>query len=94
MLYDYWFVQFDFPMTAEQAAALGNPALEGKPYKSSGGPMTHNQTLKRDIPEGWEACPLFEAMDIQYGFPFKTKKHCSLGKRASDPLTIGLQSRS
>lgn len=41
-LYDYWFVQFDFPNE------------EGKPYKSSGGKMVYNTTLKREIPEGWE----------------------------------------
>ncbi len=40
-LYDYWFVQFDFPNA------------EGKPYKSSGGKMVNNATLKRDIPSGW-----------------------------------------
>ena len=40
-LYDYWFVQFDFPNE------------EGKPYKSSGGAMVWNDKLKRDIPEGW-----------------------------------------
>ena len=40
-LYDYWFVQFDFPNE------------EGKPYKSSGGKMVWNEILKREIPEGW-----------------------------------------
>ena len=45
-LYDYWFVQFDFPNE------------EGKPYKSSGGAMVWNETLKRDIPEGWNDCVL------------------------------------
>ena len=40
-LYDYWFVQFDFP------------DQNGKPYKSSGGKMIYNPELKRDIPEGW-----------------------------------------
>lgn len=40
-LYDYWFVQFDFP------------DQNGKPYKSSGGKMVYNQDLKREIPEGW-----------------------------------------
>ena len=40
-LYDYWFVQFDFPNE------------EGKPYKSSGGKMIRNEKLKREIPEGW-----------------------------------------
>lgn len=40
-LYDYWFVQFDFP------------DKNGKPYKSSGGKMVWNEVLKREIPEGW-----------------------------------------
>lgn len=40
-LYDYWFVQFDFPNE------------EGKPYKSSGGAMVWNENLKREIPQGW-----------------------------------------
>ena len=55
LLYDYWFVQFDFPISAEQAAAMGKPELEGQPYQSSGGKMTHNKSLNRIIPEGWEA---------------------------------------
>jgi type I restriction enzyme S subunit len=62
MLYDYWFVQFDFP------------DKNGKPYKTSGGKMVWNEELKRDIPEGWEVEPLFKAMDVQYGFPFSTLK--------------------
>ena len=41
ILYDYWFVQFDFP------------DQNGKPYKSSGGKMVYNLELKREIPEGW-----------------------------------------
>ena len=41
-LYDYWFVQFDFPNA------------DGKPYKASGGKMVWNEELKREIPEGWE----------------------------------------
>jgi type I restriction enzyme S subunit len=42
-LYDYWFVQFDFP------------DKNGKPYKTSGGKMVWNGELKREIPEGWDA---------------------------------------
>jgi len=53
LLYDYWFVQFDFPMTTAQAAALGKPHLTGHPYRASGGKMIYNETLKREIPEGW-----------------------------------------
>ncbi|WP_064663308.1 restriction endonuclease subunit S [Pseudoalteromonas sp. MQS005] len=45
-LYDYWFVQFDFPDDSPQG--------QGKPYKTSGGKMVYNPTLKREIPEGWE----------------------------------------
>lgn len=56
LLYDYWFVQFDFPMTAAQATALGKPHLTGHPYRASGGKMIYNETLKREIPEGWNVC--------------------------------------
>jgi len=45
-LYDYWFVQFDFPNE------------EGKPYKSSGGEMVYSEELKREIPEGWKVANL------------------------------------
>lgn len=50
LLYDYWFVQFDFPFDFAQ----GKPNAHGKPYKSSGGKMVYNERLKREIPEGWE----------------------------------------
>lgn len=52
ILYDYWFVQFDFP------------DANGNPYKTSGGKMVHNPTLKREIPEGWEVRPITECCDI------------------------------
>ena len=61
-LYDYWFVQFDFPNE------------EGKPYKSSGGEMVWNEKLKREIPADWEVLPLFDAVSVQYGFPFATEQ--------------------
>lgn len=51
-LYDYWFVQFDYP------------DANGKPYKTSGGKMVYNSTLKREIPEGWEAKPLSEITPV------------------------------
>ncbi len=54
-LYDYWFVQFDFPNE------------DGKPYKSSGGKMVWNETLKREIPEGWEVKRLGDAVEINRG---------------------------
>jgi type I restriction enzyme S subunit len=54
-LYDYWFVQFDFPDT------------NGKPYKSTGGKMVWNEGLKREIPEGWESGFLNDLYNFQYG---------------------------
>lgn len=54
LLYDYWFVQYDFPLSAAQAAALGKPRLTGQPYRSSGGPMVFDPQLKREVPEGWK----------------------------------------
>lgn len=57
-LYDYWFVQFDFPTSEAQAKQIGNLSLVGKPYKSSGGKMVFNKELKREIPEGWEVMML------------------------------------
>ena len=54
-LYDYWFVQFDFP------------DANGKPYKSSGGEMVFDETLKRKIPKGWEVKSLNQVADIVMG---------------------------
>jgi type I restriction enzyme, S subunit len=54
-LYDYWFVQYDFPLSAAQATALGKPRLAGKPYRTSGGPMVYHDQLKREIPKGWKS---------------------------------------
>jgi type I restriction enzyme S subunit len=63
LIYDYWFVQFDFPMTKEQAEAMGKSELVGKPYKSSGGKMVYNEQLKREIPEGWGVKELADIAD-------------------------------
>lgn len=54
-LYDYWFVQFDFPNE------------EGKPYKSSGGNMVWNEKLKRNIPIGWNNGTLIDIANITMG---------------------------
>lgn len=68
LLYDYWFVQFDFPDE------------NGKPYKSSGGKMVWNDELKREIPAGWEVDRLPNVCDLQYGFPLSTKLFGEDGK--------------
>lgn len=54
-LYDYWFVKFDFP------------DANGKPYKTSGGKMVYNPTLKREIPEGWSDKMLSQVANITMG---------------------------
>jgi type I restriction enzyme S subunit len=66
LLYDYWFVQYDFPLSAAQAAALGKPRLAGQPYRTSGGKMVFNPTLKREIPEGWEVRNLSELCHLNH----------------------------
>ena len=63
-LYDYWFVQFDFPNE------------EGKPYKSSGGAMVWNEKLKREIPKGWNFCFLENLLIIRNG---RDHKHLADG---------------
>jgi type I restriction enzyme, S subunit len=54
-LYDYWFVQFDFP------------DANGKPYKSSGGKMVYNPILKREIPVGWKDSNILDVADLLGG---------------------------
>lgn len=71
-LYDYWFVQFDFPDE------------NGKPYKTSGGKMVWDEKLKREIPEGWEVKDLNFFSDTSkesiapYAYPDKLFKHYSI----------------
>ena len=68
-LYDYWFVQFDFPNE------------EGKPYKSSGEVMVYNERFGREIPQGWSTMPISEILDK---YPttkrYETKEYLSCGK--------------
>ncbi len=63
LIYDYWFVQFDFPFDFVQ----GKPDPNGKPYKSSGGKMVYNKELKREIPEGWECSLLGKLGNFKNG---------------------------
>ena len=67
-LYDYWFLQFDFP------------DQNGKPYKSSGGKMVYNSELKREIPEGWGVRKLNEVLDLISGYPFSSNDYVTSGK--------------
>ena len=60
-LYDYWFVQFDFP------------DKNGRPYKSSGGKMVSNEKLKREIPEGWEISLLETLISTNRGISYNSE---------------------
>lgn len=76
LIYDYWFVQFDFPYDFAQdkvADETSNPK-DVKPYKSSGGKMLYNEELKREIPEGWEVKELGEELMIQRGISYKSSE--------------------
>ena len=57
-LYDYWFVQFDFP------------DANGKPYKSSGGKMVYNEVLKREIPDDWDGFYLDQLCSFKNGINY------------------------
>jgi len=75
MLYDYWFVQFDFP------------DKNGKPYKSSGGKMVWNDQLKREIPEGWKCFELSKIISrISTGL--NPRKNFILGDGSNYYVTI------
>ena len=66
-LYNYWFVQFDFPNE------------EGKPYKSSGGAMVYNERLKREVPIGWEVENLIDFAEIKNGATPSTADEANYG---------------
>jgi len=72
-LYDYWFVQFDFPDE------------NGKPYKSSGGKMVYNEKLKRDIPEGWEVLNLNQMAENYRGVTYNKE---DLVDKSCDSLLV------
>ncbi len=60
-LYDYWFVQFDFP------------DANGKPYKSSGGAMVYNEELKREIPKDWNVASMSELIELERGISYTSE---------------------
>jgi type I restriction enzyme, S subunit len=64
-LYDYWFVQFDFPDE------------QGRPYKTSGGRMVWNEEIKREVPMGWEVGTASQLFDINPTLSIKKGSICS-----------------
>lgn len=89
LLYDYWFTQFDFPDE------------NGNPYRSSGGQMVWNDTLKRDIPAGWKVESIIEnslSCPIKPGVqPFEEKDYLATaavnGTSISSGTLISYESR-
>ena len=73
-LYDYWFVQFDFP------------DANGKPYKTSGGKMEYNATLNREIPAGWNDSILGKFIELDRGVTYSKEDV----RTQDDKDTIGI----
>jgi type I restriction enzyme S subunit len=74
-LYDYWFVQFEFP------------DANGKPYKSSGGKMVYNATLGREIPLGWRGGIASDLFDFNPTLSLAINTMASYVDMASLPVT-------
>ncbi|MCK9451994.1 MAG: restriction endonuclease subunit S [Bacteroidales bacterium] len=75
LLYDYWFVQFDFPNE------------QGKPYKSSGGKMVYDKKLNREIPEGWEVKKLKHYLKHNYNSISKSNNYNQIKYLDTSSLT-------
>ena len=87
-IYNYWFVQFDFPNE------------EGKPYKTSGGEMEHDEELKREIPKGWVVEEIKNIVDVkdgthdspkyvlENGIPFVTQKNITKEGLSFDDIQL------
>ncbi len=73
-LYDYWFVQFDFPYSPPSEGCPQDGVVFGKPYKSTGGKMVWNEELKREIPEGWDCVLLGEMGNFKNGVNYDPSK--------------------
>ena len=75
LIYEYWFVQFNFP------------DANGKPYKSSGGKMVYNEVLKREIPDGWREAKL-EDIITRSATGLNPRNNFSLGEGENYYITI------
>ena len=73
-LYDYWFVQFDFP------------DANGQPYKTSGGKMEWNETLSREIPAGWEVVRLADYCSLQRGVTYGKGDSTNIQQDGYEPI--------
>ena len=76
-IYDYWFVQFDFP------------DKDGKPYRSSGGKMVWNEQLKREIPDGWYVWSISDCGAFNRGVSYSKDDEVVKGEANSIPVYRG-----
>lgn len=83
LIYDYWFVQFEFPFDFAQ----DKPKADIRPYKSSGGKMVWNEELKREIPEGWEVKELGDVLE-RTGTGLNPRDNFKLGEGNNYYVTI------
>ena len=67
LIYDYWFIQFDFPDKI------------GRPFRSSGGKMVYNKDLKKEVPYTWSVRNISEMIQISSGYPFKSASYLDSG---------------
>ena len=72
-IYDYWFLQFEFPNE------------EGRPYKSSGGKMAWNEELEREIPVGWKVKKIGETFSSSRGISYNSK---NLGEKGVPMINL------
>lgn len=68
-LFKHWFIDFEFSISATQAATMGKPNLEGKPYKSSGGEMVESEL--GEIPKGWNISTFSQHVEVSRGLSYK-----------------------
>lgn len=74
LMYEYWFVQFDYP------------DVNGKPYKSSGGKMTYSKELKREIPAGWSCGVVDDIADLVRGVSYTKEDIAKASDEAVTPI--------
>ena len=74
LLYDYWFLQFDFPDE------------NGRPYRSRGGKMVWNETLKREIPAGWKVYGIDEFFSIKRGVTYSSSDVSDVPRKGYTPI--------
>ncbi len=103
-IYKQWFVDFEFPITAEYAESIGKLELAGQPYKSSGGEMVYNEVPEQEVPKGWDSAALGELGAVKGGKRLPTGeslvqsvtehpyiKVADLGTRKFATLTAGFE---